>query len=103
MPDYFKVEVHSTEVDDFKGVGKTSGKPFHIRNQKGYIFVDPDSPYPAECKIPLDTDQVAFPKGTYKYFPKYEVDRNGAFKINNFQMNLVACADSKPADLKKVG
>lgn len=77
-----KVTVAQTTVKDVKGVGKASGKPFHMRFQTGYAHtLDKDGnppPYPEKFEIILDTDAAPFAPGDYTLSPSsVYIDRDG--------------------------
>ena len=52
-----------------KGVGKVSGKPYHMRIQIAHAFtVDADgvvAEFPDKFEIALEADQAPYPRGKY--------------------------------------
>ena len=64
-----QIRITSSDVREMKGVGKTSGKPYHMRFQTGYAFtMDKDgvmSEFPDKFELVLDADQPPYPRGTY--------------------------------------
>ena len=73
-----KVSVINTIVRENKGIGKASGKPFHMHMQKCYAFThDRDSgelnPFPEAFDIILKKDPVGNPEvyqpGDYQLHP----------------------------------
>lgn len=62
-----KVEIDSEEILSRSGVSK-EGKPWNIREQKGYIVL-PASKYPKEIKIRLEDNAPPYSKGYYTVSP----------------------------------
>lgn len=64
-----KIVVSSPEIREMKGVGKTSGKAYHMRFQNAHAYtVDAlgvIADFPDKFEITLDTDQLPYPKGVY--------------------------------------
>ena len=68
-----KIVISSPEIREMKGIGKTSGKPYHMRIQTGYAFtVSPDGvvvDFPDKFEIALEADQVPYARGQYTLSP----------------------------------
>lgn len=60
-----KVEIKSAEVSERSGISEKTGKPYTIREQTGYAFIEGEA-YPVKIKLPLDRDQQPFGKGYYQ-------------------------------------
>jgi len=76
------ITVAQTTVKEMKGIGKTSGKPYHLRFQTAYAHtVDKDGnapPFPEKFEVILDADQPAFLPGQYTLHPSaVYIDRDG--------------------------
>lgn len=81
-----RIQITSPEIREMKGVGKTSGKPYHMRFQTGYAFiVDKDGvvgDFPDKFEIVLDADQVPYPRGAYSLQPSaLFVSRDGRLEV----------------------
>lgn len=86
-----KVTITSTTIREMKGVGKTSGKPYHMAFQTAWIHTfDKDgtpSPFPEKIEVALDRakDDGAFlfhPAGEYQLHPSaIYVDQNGGLAV----------------------
>jgi len=72
-----KIEIDSEEVTARSGTSERTGKPWQIREQKGFIFL-PDCKYPKEIKITLDDDALPYSKGLYTISPY-------SFKVGRFE------------------
>lgn len=72
-----KVTVVSAEVRDFKGIGKASGKPFHMRMQTVWCHTCDKhgniNPFPEKTEIKLDADErdnvTPYAPGEYQLHP----------------------------------
>jgi hypothetical protein len=68
-----KIQVTDTPLVEKKGIGKTSGKPFHMRTQIVYAYtvtsdgVLPD--FPEKFEIDLEDGQTPYPRGVYTLHP----------------------------------
>jgi hypothetical protein len=65
-----------------KGIGKTSGKPYHMRIQTAHAFtVSPDgvpSEFPDKFEIALEDGQFPYQRGNYSLSPAaIQVSRDG--------------------------
>lgn len=81
-----KIMVTSPEISEKKGIGKVSGKPYHLRIQKCHAFtVDSSgmvSEFPDKFETMLDADQAPYPRGTYTLAPNSVfVNREGSLDI----------------------
>jgi len=82
-----RIAITSPDVREMKGIGKTSGKPYHMRFQTAHAFtVDKDgvqSEFPDKFEIILDADQVPYQRGTYLLQPSsLYVSRDGRIECN---------------------
>lgn len=98
-PTMIKVTVAQSTVREMSGVGKTSGKPYHLRFQTAYVHtVDKDGntpPYPEKIEVILDKDQTPYPVGEYQLHPSaIYVDRDGRLAVSP---RLAPVAARKPA------
>lgn len=85
------IEIKSLEIHERRGISR-SGKPFHIREQFGYI--DLGKPYPLETRISLDQAAAAYPPGPYFLDPgSIYVNRFGQLAIG--RMKLISATPSK--------
>lgn len=72
-----KVTVHNTEVREMKGIGKVSGKAYHMHFQTAYAYTHAKdgklNPFPEKIELTLDTDSNGMPKpyatGDYQLHP----------------------------------
>lgn len=82
-----KIAITSPDIREMKGIGKTSGKPYHMRIQTAHAFtVDPAtgvvSEFPDKFEISLDTDQAPYARGTYTLSPSAVfVGREGRMEV----------------------
>lgn len=81
-----KIVVTSPEIREMKGVGKTSGRPYHMRIQTAHAFpVDRDGvigEFPDKFEIALDADQSPYPRGSYTLQPSaLYVSRDGKLEV----------------------
>ncbi len=63
MSNDLRVEIQSTDIDDFSGTSK-SGKPFRIRKQQAFVF-RPGEQYPDRFQVRLQDDQQPYAPGHY--------------------------------------
>lgn len=82
-----KIAITSPDVREMKGVGKTSGKPYHMRFQKAHAFtVDKDgvvAEFPDKFEIILEEGQVPYARGAYVLGPSsIYVNRDGNLDIS---------------------
>jgi hypothetical protein len=68
------IVVTNTSIREMKGVGKASGKPYHMRIQSAYLYtVDPASGEVAEIpdkfEIALEDAQQPYARGKYQLQP----------------------------------
>jgi len=92
-----KIFVTSPEIREMKGIGKTSGKPYHMRIQTAHAFtVSPDgvmSEFPDKFEIALDEGQFPYQRGAYTLAPSaIQVDRNGRLEVRPRLIPAVAAA-----------
>lgn len=82
-----KIFVTSPEVREMKGIGKTSGKPYHMRFQTGHAFtVDPFTgaagEFPDKFEISLEDGQFPYQRGYYTLAPgALRVNREGRLEV----------------------
>ena len=80
-----KIAITSPEIKELKGVGKVSGKPYHMRIQTAHAFtVNADGvvgEFPDKFEIALDEGQFPYQRGTYTLSPSsVYVSRDGKFE-----------------------
>ncbi len=63
MSNELRVEIQSTDVDEFSGTSK-AGRPFHIRKQQAYLFRLGEK-YPDRFQLRLEDHQQPFEPGHY--------------------------------------
>lgn len=78
-----KIEVQSTDVDTFSGVGKESKRPFTINKQVGWLH-KPTEPYPQKIELMLKDASKPYAVGVYAIDVDRSVyvDRNGRLAIS---------------------
>lgn len=81
-----KIVVTRPEVKELKGIGRESGKPYHIRTQVAHAYTqDPEGnvlELPDKFELFLDPDQAPFPRGQYTLHPSaIYVNREGRLSI----------------------
>lgn len=81
-----KIQITSSDIREMKGIGKTSGKPYHMRFQTGYAFtIDQSgvvSEFPDKFEITLEDGQVPYARGTYQLQPSAVfVNRDGRLEV----------------------
>lgn len=81
-----KFVITSPDVREMKGVGKTSGQPYHMRLQTVYMYpVDEHgviAELPDKFDLPLDKDQPAYARGQYTMSPSsLSLDFNGRLQV----------------------
>ena len=91
--------ITSPDIREMKGVGKTSGKPYHMRFQTAYCFaVDKDGvtgQFPDKFEITLDDGQPGYPAGKYQLHPSsLFVSRDGRLECRP-RLVPVPAADRK--------
>jgi hypothetical protein len=81
-----KITVTNTPIREMKGIGKTSGKPYHMRIQTVYahtvsldgVFAD----FPDKTEIALEDGQTPYPAGVYTLQPSsVYVSRDGRLEM----------------------
>jgi len=82
-----KIAITSPEVREMKGVGKTSGKPYHLRFQTGHAFtIGKDgviAEFPDKFEIILEDGQPAYSRGHYQLSPSaLYVSRDGRLEVS---------------------
>jgi Helix-destabilising protein len=79
-----QIEIKSTEVHDKRGTSR-QGKPFHIREQFGYLELG--KPYPVEIRISLEEAAPPYPPGRYVIDPScLYVDRYGQLALGRLRL-----------------
>lgn len=81
-----KIAITSPDIREMKGIGKASGKPYHMRIQTGHAFtLSTDgvlSEFPDKFEIALDAEQTPYPRGTYTLSPSAVfVNRDGRMDV----------------------
>lgn len=92
-----KIAITSPEIREMKGIGKTSGKPYHMRIQNAHAFtVDKDgtvAEFPDKFEIALDADQTPYPRGHYTLSPAAVfVSRDGRLDVRPRLIPVAAAA-----------
>ncbi|MDO8717557.1 MAG: single-stranded DNA-binding protein [Polaromonas sp.] len=90
-----KIAITSPEIREMKGIGKTSGKPYHMRIQNAHAFtVDKDgtvAEFPDKFEIALDADQTPYARGHYTLSPAAVfVSRDGRLEVRPRLIPMVA-------------
>jgi len=88
------IAITSPEIREMKGIGKTSGKPYHMRIQTAHAFtVNADgvlSEFPDKFEIALDEGQFPYARGKYQLADSsLMVSRDGRLEV---RPRLVAVA-----------
>lgn len=81
-----KVTVTSPDIREMKGIGKASGKPYHMRIQTAYAHIISSegviADFPDKFEIALEADQAPFARGVYQLHPcAITVGREGRLDI----------------------
>ncbi|WP_234264909.1 G5P family DNA-binding protein [Hydrogenophaga sp. NFH-34] len=85
-----KVTITSTAIREMKGVGKTSGKPYHMAFQTGWVHTfERDGnpmPFPEKIELNLDRNEAGdfqlYQPGEYQLHPSsLYVDHNGGLSV----------------------
>ncbi len=81
-----KIQITSSDIREMKGVGKASGKPYHMRFQTGYAFTVDQAgvvvEFPDKFEITLEDGQLPYPRGTYQLQPSaVYVNRDGNLDV----------------------
>lgn len=81
-----QIRITSPDIREMKGIGKTSGKPYHMRIQTGHAFtVSPDGvigEFPDKFEIALEESQQPYARGVYTLHPSsVYVSRDGRIDI----------------------
>lgn len=81
------IAITSPEIREMKGIGKTSGKPYHMRIQTAHAFtISKDgvlAEFPDKFEIALDADQVPYARGKYTLSPTaLFVGRDGRLEVS---------------------
>jgi hypothetical protein len=92
-----KIAVTSPDIREMKGVGKTSGRPYHMRIQTAYAFtIDKDGvagDFPDKFEIALEADQPPYARGHYTLSPAAVfVSRDGRLEVRPKLIPAVAVA-----------
>jgi hypothetical protein len=95
-----RIEVHSTEIREFSGVSKVTGKPFFMRKQEAWAHLYGSNgqmaPFPVRIELTLEDNQQPYPSGEYTLAPpSLYVDRFGGLTVGRPQL-------IKPADFMAV-
>ena len=80
------VFVTSPEIREMKGIGKTSGKPYHMRMQTAHAFaVNSDgvlAEFPDKFEIALEDNQIPYARGKYQLSDSsVVVSRDGRLEV----------------------
>lgn len=94
-----KIAITSPEIREMKGIGKVSGKPYHMRIQTAHAFtVGQDgvvAEFPDKFEIALDEGQFPYARGSYTLSPSAVfVGRDGRMEV---RPRLVPLAAAKTA------
>jgi hypothetical protein len=81
-----KIVITSPDIREMKGIGKTSGKPYHMRIQTAHAFcVGKDgtvTEFPDKFEIALDEGQFPYQRGHYQLSPSaLYVSRDGRLEV----------------------
>lgn len=81
-----QIYIASNEIREMKGIGKVSGKPYHMRIQTAYAFpVDKDgvqAEMPDKFEIALDAEQSPYARGKYALQDSsLSVSRDGRLEV----------------------
>lgn len=81
-----KITITTADIREMKGIGKTSGKPYHMRFQTGHAFtVSADgtvAEFPDKFEISLEDGQLPYPRGNYMLSPSAVfVNRDGRMDV----------------------
>lgn len=82
-----KIAITSPDIREMKGIGKTSGKPYHLRFQTGHAFtIGKDgvlAEFPDKFEIILEDGQVPYARGQYQLSPSaLYVSRDGRLEVS---------------------
>jgi len=83
-----KIVITSPEIREMKGIGKTSGKPYHMRIQTAHAYTVNKTDgsvleFPDKFEIPLEADQTPYPRGAYTLAPSaLYVSRDGRLECS---------------------
>lgn len=84
-----KIEIESSEVREYSGTSKVTGKPYHIRIQSAYAWVTDGNGKPLRYPQPFDfllaDDQAPYPPGVYTLHPS-------ALKVREGRLTLATIA-----------
>lgn len=77
-----RIVITSPKIREMEGVGKVSGRPYHMRFQDAYPYtVDKDgveAEFPEKFEMILEKDQVPYPRGKYTLHPSaFQISRDG--------------------------
>jgi hypothetical protein len=92
-----KIAVTSPDIREMKGIGKTSGKPYHMRIQTAHAFtVSSDgvvAEFPDKFEIALEENQLPFARGHYTLAPSaVQVSRDGRLECRPRLIPVAAVA-----------
>lgn len=95
-----QIRITTPEIREMKGIGKTSGKPYHMRFQTGYAFVvDKDGvvgDFPDKFEIILEPEQAPYARGSYTLQPSaLFVSRDGRLEVRPALAPVPAAATAK--------
>ena len=81
-----KIVITNPEVREMKGVGKTSGKPYHLRFQTGYAYVvdaqGAVAEIPDKFELMLEDSNPGYARGSYQLQPSSVfVSREGRMEM----------------------
>lgn len=90
-----RIVITSPDFREMKGVGKVSGRPYHLRIQTAHAFgVDKDgtvAEFPDKFEIALDNDQAPYARGNYTLQPSaIYVSRDGKLAVSPRLVALAA-------------
>lgn len=81
-----KIAITSPDIREMKGIGKASGKPYHMRIQTAHAFtINPDgviAEFPDKFEIALEEHQAPYQRGHYTLHPSaVYVGRDGRMEV----------------------
>ena len=80
------VKVEDTNINEFNGVSKTTGKPFHIRKQEAWAIL-PGQKKERPFFIQLEDGQEPYQPGTYVLDPScFYIDRYDSLSLGRIKL-----------------
>ncbi|MAS10530.1 single-stranded DNA-binding protein [Salinisphaera sp.] len=91
----FKIEFHEDRARTKEGTSAKTGKPYKIREQQGFIYLNGE-PYPQKFTLPLHDDQAPYPAGTYELTPDFFLGNFGDLRVGMRNAIVESVDDKKP-------